>query len=398
MSAVLLPLALALMASTGDPTAAELLPPGDILRRARVAIDQARTLRYTFHYEGSGTMAGELMGSMMIRRPWKGDRAWIRATVVDRSSGDPEKPDARLALASDGKQVQRIDLDAGTLMQGALDQGASPLLVTAYLGIPGEFLTDAPLDGGNRGSQLRYVGSETVEEISCHLIEVVTPVPGGRMVVRWYLSKQDYLPRRLTRENDIPEAPGGMRLDLMNLAVDVLVNASQFRLAVPVGMAEVPFAGPIIEVGAPAPAFRLQTPGGEWVSSEDLRGKVAVVTFWASWCARCRLLQDALAALAAELEDQPLAIVGINAWEQEPEAPRAFLRKHPAAYPMLLAGDPVAARYGLAVLPGLYVIGPDGRFLAVDGGLGTAGVEDLRALLETALAGLSGSPAEPGTR
>ena len=393
MNGLLLPLVLAVaMGAQGDPTPEELLSPGEVLRRARTAIDRAKTLGYVFDYEGTGTLAGKFRGSMLIRRPWKGDRARLRTTIVDRSSGDLQKPDARLILASDGQHVQRFNLDAGSFVQGSLNEGASKLLVTAYYGIPLEILTDAPLDGGQRGSQLRYLGTEIVDDIVCHLVEVATPVPGGRTVVGWYISMKDYLPRRQTWENDIPEAPGKMRLDLKDVKVDGLVDPSVFRLQPAAGVAEAAFDGPVIKVGAPAPSFRLQTPEGEWVSSEDLRGKVTVLTFWASWCPRCRLLKDGLAGLAVEMGDRPLAIVGINAWERDPEAPRTFLKQHPAAYPVLLEGDPVAEAFGVPRLPGLYVIGKDGRFLAVDDGVGTSDLDALRALLEQALGGAADTP------
>ena len=54
-----------------------------------------------------------------------------------------------------------------------------------------------------------------------------------------------------------------------------------------------------------------ETPDGETLRLEDMRGTVLVVNFWATWCAPCRVEMPSLNALDAALEDEGLNVVAI---------------------------------------------------------------------------------------
>jgi len=66
------------------------------------------------------------------------------------------------------------------------------------------------------------------------------------------------------------------------------------------------------QVGSPAPNFQLPRMDGATVSLADLRGKPAVIVFWASWCSSCKEEAPRINALAAEYGGKGVRVLGIN--------------------------------------------------------------------------------------
>ena len=76
-----------------------------------------------------------------------------------------------------------------------------------------------------------------------------------------------------------------------------------------------------------APDFSFTTMAGEFLSSDDLRGKVVLIDFWATWCGPCVHATPNLARLQRKHKDEPLVILGISA--DRDRAPwKEFIEKH----------------------------------------------------------------------
>ena len=58
-----------------------------------------------------------------------------------------------------------------------------------------------------------------------------------------------------------------------------------------------------------APKLQLSTPDGEATSLADLRGKVVLVDFWASWCATCKASFPLLDAIHRDLHERGVLAV-----------------------------------------------------------------------------------------
>lgn len=73
-----------------------------------------------------------------------------------------------------------------------------------------------------------------------------------------------------------------------------------------------------LEVGQPAPAFKLPDLNGNQVSLEQFKGKVVLLDFWATWCGPCRMSMPQLERLQAQFPSD-LALLAINLQEPRDE-------------------------------------------------------------------------------
>lgn len=114
----------------------------------------------------------------------------------------------------------------------------------------------------------------------------------------------------------------------------------------------------------PAPAFRLAdlADPARTIALADLRGRPAVVNFWASWCVPCRREMPRLAAAARRLDGR-VAFLGVNYKDQRADA-LAFARDMGTPYPSVIDADgAVGDRYGIYGLPTTVFVDAGGRIV-----------------------------------
>lgn len=128
--------------------------------------------------------------------------------------------------------------------------------------------------------------------------------------------------------------------------------------------AEAPAAGAtpgVVAQTAALPRLQARTVAGEDYDLAGHRGKWVVVNFWATWCAPCLQEMPELSALHAMRGN--VEVVGLAYEDIEPDDMRAFLEKHPVAYPIVIL-EPYDPPQDFATprgLPMTYLIAPDGK-------------------------------------
>ncbi|MEN9579064.1 MAG: hypothetical protein RJA70_2073 [Pseudomonadota bacterium] len=132
------------------------------------------------------------------------------------------------------------------------------------------------------------------------------------------------------------------------------------------------------EVGKPAPAFSLKSAdGSKAISLGDLKGKVVVVDFWATWCDPCRESFPSYEKLAQEFPDT-LAVVGVSV-DEEPDGIADFGKSTGVKFPLLWdEGGKVAELYAPPKMPTSFVIDQEGVLRHIHAGYAVEEEEKLR--------------------
>ena len=168
-----------------------------------------------------------------------------------------------------------------------------------------------------------------------------------------------------------------------------LMSSSRTRLVALVafvGLVAVATTAGALNRGSRAPEIGLRDTDGRLVRMGDLRGKVVVVDFWASWCAPCREELPVLERLYRRYKRHGLVVVGVNIDRDESNMNR-FLRRTPLSFPVVHDGaHRVADRYQPPRMPSSYVIDQRGVVRHVHAGFRASDAgrleREIRELLE----------------
>lgn len=118
-----------------------------------------------------------------------------------------------------------------------------------------------------------------------------------------------------------------------------------------------------LQGGTLAPDFELPDLYGNPVRLSDLRGRVVLLNFWASWCLPCQAAMPDLSALSKEYgSDHNFVVLTIN-MEEHPAAVRAFAQRFNISTPLLLDkdGQLSANTYEIRSLPTTIIIDREGH-------------------------------------
>lgn len=110
-----------------------------------------------------------------------------------------------------------------------------------------------------------------------------------------------------------------------------------------------------------APDFTLTSFEGQTIKLSELRGKVVVINFWASWCAPCRDEAPFLEKTWRQYKDRGVVFIGIDYIDTE-SAAKAYLKEFGVTYfnePDI--GSEIYQRYRAKGVPETYFVGKDGN-------------------------------------
>jgi cytochrome c biogenesis protein CcmG/thiol:disulfide interchange protein DsbE len=135
--------------------------------------------------------------------------------------------------------------------------------------------------------------------------------------------------------------------------------------------------------GALAPDFTLHTLNGKDVTLSDMKGKVVLLEFWATWCPPCRASIPGIERLHEKYKNKGVVILAVSMDEGGWDSVQSFVKEHGMTYTVLEGNDDVYSKYQVRSIPLLLVIDKEGKITRRYLGFGNE--EDVESDIKTLL-------------
>lgn len=213
-------------------------------------------------------------------------------------------------------------------------------------------------------------------------------IPNAVMVpVKMWIGDTDYLIRKVAYDVNMEELVDYMPAEMKNrmgdyyrgltvstvemhsdVKIDPIYAMNDFAFNPPQGVALVDRFSPPGRsdskgsiIGKQAPDFTLKDLDGNETKLADLKGKVVLMDFWATWCGPCIQAMPHIQALYEIYKERDVVILGINSWERGNDNVKSFLEEHKITYRILLdSQDEVISKYGVLGIPTFFILDKEG--------------------------------------
>lgn len=125
-----------------------------------------------------------------------------------------------------------------------------------------------------------------------------------------------------------------------------------------------------VAIGAMAPELEFPDPEGKMRKLSDLRGKVVLIDFWASWCGPCRRENPNVTRIYSEYHDKGFEIFSVSldsdaaSWKRAIESDKLVWPNHVSD--LKKWSSQAAAIYGVRSIPSTFLLDKEGRIVQRD--------------------------------
>jgi thiol-disulfide isomerase/thioredoxin len=122
-----------------------------------------------------------------------------------------------------------------------------------------------------------------------------------------------------------------------------------------------------VAIGAIAPELEFPDPDGKMRKLSDLRGKVVLVDFWASWCGPCRRENPNVTNIYSKYHDKGFEVFSVSldsdaaSWKRAIEADKLVWPNHVSD--LKKWQSKAAAIYGVSSIPSTFLLDKEGRIV-----------------------------------
>jgi thiol-disulfide isomerase/thioredoxin len=113
---------------------------------------------------------------------------------------------------------------------------------------------------------------------------------------------------------------------------------------------------------------------GKHIAMKDLKGKVVVIDFWATWCGPCVASMPEMKRVYADYKDKGVEFIGVSLDQPEKDggltALKDFIKENQIPWPQYYQGDGWGAKFssswGIRMVPSLFVVDADGKLFTTN--------------------------------
>jgi len=142
----------------------------------------------------------------------------------------------------------------------------------------------------------------------------------------------------------------------------------------------------VLELGGIPPDFLGKDNNGDIVSLKDHKGKIVVISFWASWCSPCIKELPILENIQNKVGIDKVKVIAVNFKEDRKKYNK--VKKLLSSLNLTLTHDKrgaIGKKFGVEAIPNLFIVGKNGELVFHEIGYGDASIDKIVEVLNQQL-------------